>query len=86
MYDLTTQAAGASSYILDLRNNPGGLVRASIDVARLWLDGSPVVFNISGREVRLGSTEQLGCIRYEVIHLVLQDLPDANVIFQVNIN
>ncbi len=46
------QAQGASSYILDLRNNPGGLVRASIDIARLWMDGNPVVFNISGREVR----------------------------------
>ncbi|KXZ54634.1 hypothetical protein GPECTOR_4g699 [Gonium pectorale] len=44
------EAAGASSYILDLRNNPGGLVRSSIDIARLWMDGSPVVFNISGRE------------------------------------
>ncbi|KAG2431731.1 hypothetical protein HXX76_009227 [Chlamydomonas incerta] len=44
------EAAGASSYILDLRNNPGGLVRSSIDIARLWLDGSPVVFNVSGRE------------------------------------
>ncbi|KAG2449527.1 hypothetical protein HYH02_005669 [Chlamydomonas schloesseri] len=44
------EAAGASAYILDLRNNPGGLVRSSIDIARLWLDGSPVVFNVSGRE------------------------------------
>ncbi|GIL83336.1 hypothetical protein Vretimale_11309 [Volvox reticuliferus] len=44
------EAAGASSYILDLRNNPGGLVRSSIDIARLWMDGSPVVFNVSGRE------------------------------------
>ncbi len=49
------QAQGASSYILDLRNNPGGLVRASIDIARLWMDGNPVVFNISGREVRRGA-------------------------------
>ncbi|GLI59856.1 hypothetical protein VaNZ11_001844 [Volvox africanus] len=44
------EAAGASSFILDLRNNPGGLVCSSIDIARLWLDGSPVVFNVSGRE------------------------------------
>lgn len=32
------QAQGASSYILDLRKNPGGLVRAGVDVARLFLD------------------------------------------------
>lgn len=43
------EARGASSYILDLRGNPGGLVRAGIDIARLWLDGQPVVFNIFGR-------------------------------------
>ncbi|XP_019058372.1 PREDICTED: carboxyl-terminal-processing peptidase 3, chloroplastic isoform X2 [Tarenaya hassleriana] len=27
------------SYILDLRNNPGGLVKAGLDVAQIWLDG-----------------------------------------------
>ncbi|KNA04809.1 hypothetical protein SOVF_196290 [Spinacia oleracea] len=27
------------SYILDLRNNPGGLVTAGLDIAQLWLDG-----------------------------------------------
>ncbi|KAL9240125.1 hypothetical protein vseg_014382 [Gypsophila vaccaria] len=30
---------GVHSYILDLRNNPGGLVRAGLDVAQMWLDG-----------------------------------------------
>ena len=29
-------------------------MRSSIDIARLWLDGSPVVFNVSGREVGEG--------------------------------
>ena len=28
---------GAESYILDLRNNPGGLLQAGIEIARLWL-------------------------------------------------
>jgi hypothetical protein len=53
------QASGASAYILDLRNNPGGLVRSSIDIARLWMDGQPVVFNVSGREVGGAGGEQL---------------------------
>lgn len=39
----------ADGYILDLRSNPGGLVRAGMDIARLWLDGAPTIFNVSGR-------------------------------------
>lgn len=31
-------AQGASSYILDLRGNPGGLVNSAVQIADLWLD------------------------------------------------
>lgn len=37
-------------YILDLRDNPGGLVKGSIDIARLLLDGHPTVFSVVGRD------------------------------------
>ncbi|GMH42932.1 hypothetical protein BSKO_10854 [Bryopsis sp. KO-2023] len=47
---------GVRAFILDLRNNPGGLVDAGMDVARLWLDGSPTIFKIAGR----GSYEMQG--------------------------
>jgi C-terminal processing protease CtpA/Prc len=42
------QRDGAEAFILDLRNNPGGLVNASVDVAGLWMDGArhPTVFQI----------------------------------------
>ena len=41
------QGDGAEGFILDLRANPGGLVRAGLEVARLWLDGQDVpVFNV----------------------------------------
>lgn len=35
---------GADGYILDLRNNPGGLLQAGIDIARLWLDDGTIVY------------------------------------------
>ena len=38
-----------SSYILDLRDNGGGLVQAGLDVARLWLDGPQTILHIHGR-------------------------------------
>ena len=35
---------GARAYILDLRNNPGGLLQAGIEIARLWLDEGAIVY------------------------------------------
>jgi carboxyl-terminal processing protease len=32
------QARGATHYVLDLRDNPGGLLTAGVDIARLFLD------------------------------------------------
>ncbi len=44
---------GAEAFILDLRNNPGGLVTASLDVASLWLNAAshPTIFSIQDRDV-----------------------------------
>ncbi|XVF56088.1 hypothetical protein PTKIN_Ptkin06aG0088800 [Pterospermum kingtungense] len=41
---------GVESYILDLRNNPGGLVKAGLDVAQIWLDGNETLVNTIDRE------------------------------------
>lgn len=38
---------GAQGYILDLRNNPGGLLQAGIEIARLWLDNSTIVYTVN---------------------------------------
>lgn len=45
------QRDGAEGFILDLRNNPGGLVKASMEVAGLWLDGDtqPTIIDIEDR-------------------------------------
>ncbi|MGF1538654.1 MAG: S41 family peptidase [Elainellaceae cyanobacterium] len=38
---------GAEGYILDLRNNPGGLLQAGIEISRLWLDKGTVVYTVN---------------------------------------
>lgn len=50
---------GASAYILDLRNNPGGLLQSGIEIARLWLNSGTVVYTVNRQGV-LGSFEANG--------------------------
>lgn len=50
---------GAKAYILDLRNNPGGLLQAGVEIARLWLDQGTVVYTVN-RQGTLGSFEDDG--------------------------
>ncbi len=38
---------GADAYVLDLRNNPGGLLQAGIDIARFWLDNGTIVYTVN---------------------------------------
>jgi carboxyl-terminal processing protease len=42
---------GAKAYILDLRNNPGGLVTAGVDIARMWLDTGTIVYTVNRQGV-----------------------------------
>lgn len=44
---LTTDASGI---VLDLRNDPGGLLTAAINLAGFWIDGEPVVIQKIGDE------------------------------------
>lgn len=41
------EAEQADAYILDLRSNPGGLLQAGIEVARLWLDQGTIVYTVN---------------------------------------
>jgi carboxyl-terminal processing protease len=50
---------GASGYILDLRNNPGGLLQAGIEIARLWLDSGTVVYTVNRQGIQ-GNFEAFG--------------------------
>jgi carboxyl-terminal processing protease len=50
---------GAEAYILDLRNNPGGLLQSGIEIARFWLDTGTIVYTVN-RQGMLGSFESSG--------------------------
>ncbi len=47
---------GADAYILDLRNNPGGLLQAGIEIARLWLNKGTIVYTVNRQGIQ-GSFE-----------------------------
>ncbi|NJM96751.1 MAG: PDZ domain-containing protein [Phormidesmis sp. RL_2_1] len=50
---------GADAYILDLRNNPGGLLQAGIEIARMWIDQGTVVYTVN-RQGALGNYDAIG--------------------------
>lgn len=50
---------GADGYLLDLRNNPGGLLQAGIEIARLWLPQGTIVYTVN-RQGILDSFEAFG--------------------------
>lgn len=50
---------GADRYILDLRNNPGGLLNAGIEIARLWINEGEIVYTVN-RQGTIGSFEATG--------------------------
>ncbi|MBE9136092.1 PDZ domain-containing protein [Nodosilinea sp. LEGE 07088] len=50
---------GAQGYLLDLRNNPGGLLQAGIEIARLWLPKGTIVYTVN-RQGILDSFEAFG--------------------------
>lgn len=50
---------GVDAYILDLRNNPGGLLQAGVEIARMWMDQGTVVYTVN-RQGSLGSYDANG--------------------------
>ena len=55
----TLDEGDAAGYVLDLRNNPGGLLQAGIEIARMWLPHGTIVFTVS-RQGILDSFEAYG--------------------------
>ena len=50
----TLEEGGVDQYVLDLRSNPGGLLYASIDIARMWMEDGLIVSTVN----RQGITDQ----------------------------
>ncbi len=61
------------SYVLDLRGNPGGLLNASIEIARMWLDDGHIVKTVD----RKGSSAQTTANRTAITKLPLAILVDG---------
>ncbi|AFY31324.1 carboxyl-terminal processing protease CtpB [Calothrix sp. PCC 7507] len=70
--DLNSKQVNA--YVLDLRGNPGGLLQASIEIARMWMDNGGIVRTVD----RKGGTEDTKANRTALTNLPLAILVDGN--------
>ena len=60
-------AEGVDGFVLELRGNPGGLLSASIEISRLWLQRGPIVLT----QDRTGESEQISANRTSLTDLPL---------------
>jgi len=70
---LFLQDQGVEGFVLDLRGNPGGLLLASIDISRMWLQHGPIVRTLD----RDGSDESISANRTALTDLPLTVLVDG---------
>ncbi|SKB12345.1 Carboxyl-terminal protease [Planktothrix sp. PCC 11201] len=62
------------AFVLDLRGNPGGLLRTSIDIARMWMDTGAIVSTVD----RNGKTQEIRNNRTSITKLPVVVLVDGN--------
>jgi carboxyl-terminal processing protease len=70
--DLNRQQVGA--YVLDMRGNPGGLLQASVEIARMWLDNGTIVKTVD----RKGGNEDFRAVQGALTQLPMAVLVDGN--------
>jgi carboxyl-terminal processing protease len=70
--DLT--AKQAQGFVLDLRSNPGGLLQASIEISRMWMDQGAIVRTVD----RKGKNEEVSANQTALTKLPLVILVDGN--------
>lgn len=64
----------ADAFVLDLRGNPGGLLRVSIDIARMWMDTGAIVRTVD----RAGDSQEMKANRTALTDKPLVVLVDDN--------
>jgi carboxyl-terminal processing protease len=67
-------AQKVDGFILDLRNNPGGLLQASIEISRMWMDQGAIVKTVD----RKGHNEDIAANQTALTKLPLVVLVDGN--------
>lgn len=70
--NLTNQKVDA--FVLDLRGNPGGLLNASVEIARMWMNKGAIVRTID----RVGEKEEFTTNQTALTNLPLAVLVDGN--------
>jgi carboxyl-terminal processing protease len=64
----------AEGFVLDLRSNPGGLLQASIEISRMWMDQGAIVRTVD----RKGRNEEVSANQTALTKLPLVVLVDGN--------
>lgn len=70
--DLSTQKV--EGFVLDLRGNPGGLLQASIEISRMWVNQGSIVRTVD----RKGNNEEIAANQTALTKLPLVVLVDGN--------
>jgi carboxyl-terminal processing protease len=66
------EAKGADAYVLDLRGNPGGLLQAGIEIARMWLPDGTIVYTADRHGIQESFTAHGGALTLDPM-AILQD-------------
>ena len=70
--DLNTKQV--DGFVLDLRGNPGGLLQASIEIARMWMDNGAIVKTVD----RVGTSDEMKANHTAITKRPLAILVDGN--------